>query len=109
MGLARMHVPVLHWLAGTLTLDGSQKLLMAAGGSQSGAWRMRWREFPVPAKRTGGVAQTIQTCQGHNQTRILGGSTTFTHFIHRPPTQQHQRARQIGTSDFRFFSLARNN
>ena len=108
VGLSRMHVPAWHWLAGTLTLGCHRRLSMAAGGSQSGAPRMKWR--PCRSREANRLVYTDHlSCQGHHETRIFGGSTTFTHVLHGLQTQQHQRLRQIGTFKLGFCSLARND
>ena len=105
MGLSRMHVPVAHWLAGTLTLDGGD----GSHGSQSSWRRMTGLRVPLPRKRTGGVAQTTSIRRGPHLRRIFGRITTFTHFLHRLQTQQHQRLRLNGTLKLGYGFLARND
>ena len=48
-------------------------------------------------------------CQDPHEKTIFGGITTFTHFLHRPPTQQHQRSRVVGTFELGSNSLTHND
>ena len=105
MGFFKMHVPASHWLAGTLTPGSSEQRRTAASQARGG--RIGDISRSREANRWSRTDHLMY--QEPHQTRIFGGITTFSHFLHRPQTQQHQRFRLIGTFELGFSPLARND